>query len=285
VTRCLCLPALYSRHREFPLKPLCDALPSALTQINLAISHMGFADAVTFTLLTTGLIFAARPACDLVDRIITKSRGRREAGIHLPSDDDCPSKKPFPRCALIILAHLAVLGLLGQVFMIVTSIRVRYWHYGDELRIWWFIQIAYIVVHHALLLLALTYPTQLIIKSTWTFPPTKPLFTFKRSRLEHTNPGAIIQTLALVIFTLPFIADLEHYSWYNWFYYRNAHFNAATFSGITQQLIALAVFVYGTVVRQVYGGMDEGSDIEHAAGQTSTSNTPEPAALPAGPSA
>jgi hypothetical protein len=244
---------------------------------------MGFEDAVTFTLLTTGLIFAARPACDLLDRIITKLRERRQSSIHLPSDDDGPAKKPFPRVSLFIRAHLAVMGLLGQVFMIVTGIRVSYWHYGDELRIWWFIQIAYIVAHHALFILALTYPTQLII--TTAFPPTKPFFTFKRTRLEHTNPGALVQTIAIIIFTLPFIAGLERYSWYNWFYYHNAHFNAATFSGITQQLIALAVFVYGTVVRQVYGDMEDGSDIERASGQTSIASSPDPAAPLAGPSA
>ena len=28
-----------------------------------------------------------------------------------------------------------------------TGIRVGYWHYGDEKRIWWFVQIAYIIVH------------------------------------------------------------------------------------------------------------------------------------------
>ena len=77
---------------------------------------MGFANAVTFSLLTTGLIFAARPVSDFVDRTITKARGRRNASIHLPSDDEGPAKKPFPRYGLVIVAHLAVLGLLGQVF-------------------------------------------------------------------------------------------------------------------------------------------------------------------------
>jgi len=45
---------------------------------------------------------------------------------------------------------------------------------------------------------------------------------------------------------------MRPYSWYNWFYWRNAGFTAQTLCGVTQQLIALVVFVYGTVVRQVY---------------------------------
>jgi len=87
---------------------------------------MGFANAITFSLLTAGLIFAARPVSDFVDRTIAKSRGQRNASIHLPGDDDGPAKKPFPRSGLVIVAHLAVLGLLGQVFSACLC-----WHIGE----------------------------------------------------------------------------------------------------------------------------------------------------------
>ena len=103
--------------------------------------------------------------------------------------------------------------------------------------------------------------------------------------MTNANPGALLQTLSLVIFALPFIAGLQAYTWYNWFYWRNAHFNAATFSGVTQQLIALVLFVYATVVRQVYGGIDEESDAERTSEQTSTVATPAPGSPAPGPSA
>jgi len=139
---------------------------------------------------------------------------------------------------------------------------------------------------HALLVIALTYPAQFILKAKFKFPPTKPLFTIKRSRVANANPGALLQTLSLIIFALPFIAGLQAYTWYNWFYWRNAHFNAATLSGVTQQLIALVLFVYATVVRQVYGDMEEESDaVERGSKQTSTVVAPAPASPVAGPSA
>ena len=72
---------------------------------------MNAGETITFLLLVTGATCAARPVSDLVNRIVTKSRGRREVGIRLPSDDDGPNTKPFSRFELVALS---VAGLFAE---------------------------------------------------------------------------------------------------------------------------------------------------------------------------
>jgi len=74
---------------------------------------MSAGETISFLLLVTGAVFTARPVSDLVNRIVAKSRRRREVGIRLPNDESSPTTKPFSRFGLVALA---VAGLLVQAF-------------------------------------------------------------------------------------------------------------------------------------------------------------------------
>ena len=101
--------------------------------------------------------------------------------------------------------------------------------------------------------------------------------------MAQANPGADIQVYSLVIFAIPFIASISPYSWYNRIYWHSGgEPNLLTLGAATQPLIALTVFVYGTVIRQACGDSEERSDGHD--GQTAVLEPQVLASPQAGPS-
>ena len=67
----------------------------------------------------------------------------------------------------------------------------------------------------------------------------------------------MVQQLSLILVFLPLIASLEPYSWYSKYYWNRYNFDDAAILSVIQPVFAGTIFVYGTIIRQVYGDGEE----------------------------